>query len=759
MKRKVVFSALIMGFLVQIIYAGDIEESLFRRIDGLAYERVESPLSGRNVVVRFYNNWKADPGDYKKRAIAYDSSAAMSDNIRAICGDAEDSCVIVIIGEDQTDKEVAEAMSGVVFAERCAGLRSSFDLETLFLRRTQSEENIFFEDALGGLLPSCEVEVYLKDPAGDGARVLLGKERTDGGLLKIPRVIGSLRTFSFVLSVPNYGIALMDRMPIGNHIRTSLVEKNAQAYERAIRGTIVDPDGNPVAGALVECQSVRTLGEGLISPLNGGPFRSIADGNGEFCFYLPNEEKPEERGYLIPPQSSYQVRIEAPKGVSLVPYAEPIENDQDKVIVMEKADHFSTFVFEDANGIISDPSKLQYINVNITRPDKRALRIGYEQLKEGGFFPPGEYKANMYVPGGGKYEFEPVLVDSNSPTEIVFKLPGEIIYSGQVVHGRTGEPMRGAFVIAFNSSTNRNLSIITPEQWDALHELPLEPELSDPAVKPVAETYGIRKIVRTDAQGQFQMNFLPGEVYGFIAFEENYLGIMHRTYALVPDENRIAQIPAMKLYPAAIASVTLQNEERISVNPKWIIDAENNPSWVREFLATDDRSESLFTYDNWLELNKPQTFYIPAGLNVRIKFDSPYHDQWCPVEVLDMLNLAQGQIVDLGNITFERAVQVYVMVLNSKNEPLEGIPVRIVLNENHWYIPHPSDESGLSVFYINPNSSEKTEFGVSYYGQNGEYLKETIPCEIKSRDEGGKLFKFQLSDEMIDKLFNSGEKP
>ena len=99
--------------------------------------------------------------------------------------------------------------------------------------------------------------------------------------------------------------------------------------------------------------------------------------------------------------------------------------------------------------------------------------------------------------------------------------------------------------------------MITEEQWEALHALPVDPCLTDPAVKPVCEIYVVKKIVRTDEQGYFQMSFRPGEIYGFIAFEENYLGLMHRRHALIPDENGMVKIPAMTLYPAATVFVVV----------------------------------------------------------------------------------------------------------------------------------------------------------------------------------------------------------
>ena len=281
--------------------------------------------------------------------------------------------------------------------------------------------------------------------------------------------------------------------------------------------------------------------------------------------------------------------------------------------------------------------------------------------------------------------------------------------------------------------------------------MPAEPSVADPAVKPVSNIYGIKKLVRADEHGRFQMKFLPGEIYGFIAFEENYLGLMRRVHALVPDENNYAEIPAMKLFPAATVLVEVLAQERISIWPRWIIDKENNSVWVPEFLATDDRRESMFTYDSFLEGDILQSFHVPAGLNLRIKFDAPYDSKWCPIEIPQVFNLAHGQVVDLGSHTFHPAVDVLVYVTNMQGEPVEGVPVRVMRVENTWSAPHNSDESGIARFHVIPHSAG--QFGVFYHGQDGTHLTETIPYKIAGEEDEGRQFIIQLSDDMINHLF------
>ena len=73
-----------------------------------------------------------------------------------------------------------------------------------------------------------------------------------------------------------------------------------------------------------------------------------------------------------------------------------------------------------------------------------------------------------------------------------------------------------------------------------------------------------------------------------VAFQENYLGIMRRTHALVPNENGYAEVPPMKLFPAATVLVEVLTKDRISIWPRWIIDK------ARSFIRAGGLFAALF---------------------------------------------------------------------------------------------------------------------------------------------------------------------
>jgi len=741
--------AFVMVFLLFVPSLGDETPSESVRMT----ESSTRELAGRQLTIRVYNDWQKDRRSYKLISVPLSGFSVSFDAVREAFPGIKDSAAVVVFGKQQKDKAMAAMIGDSFYAEPYVkGKQFSIPSPN---SGTKGSTEWAVTDALGLPFPKASVDVFVHGVSHEYPNIYLHTAKTDEqGQLEVPDLTGALRFFSFIISEPNYGVSLVDRyINEQRELIVPLVSRSTDAYERSIRGIVMDPEGNPVGGAVIECYNIRTLGEGLINALHGWSYTSLTDEKGAFSLYLPNENPRDDRGYLVPPKSQYQVRIEAPKELGLLPYVKPIENGREAMIYLERGSRFRTLIFEDANGPITDPKKLQYINLTINQSDGGRVSLRYDDFKDGGIFPPGEYHAVRL--GMDEFDFEPLTVTEQSPDELIFRLPEDILYYGQIVHGLTGEPMEGAFVIGYDSKAKGNLSMITDQQWQALHALPDEPELTDPAVKPVCDIYGVKKIMRTDEQGRFRMSFRPGEIYGFIAFDQDYLGLQHRRHALIPDENRQAEIPVMKLYPAATVLIELHTAAtHISIWPRWIIDENENSVWVREFLATDDRRESMFTYDAWIEQNKAQSFHVPAGLNLRVKLDTPYDRQFTPIEIPRVIHLAQGQVLDLGRHEFRPALEVYVQVTNSQGRAIEGVPVRMLLRDsNTWSVAHNTDESGIALFHVAPNS--QGQFGVSYHEEGGLSLNETIPYNVGANKDSGLQFTLQLSDEILDLLFKS----
>jgi hypothetical protein len=147
----------------------------------------------------------------------------------------------------------------------------------------------------------------------------------------------------------------------------------------------------------------------------------------------------------------------------------------------------------------------------VRRDDVREIDFTYDQIKDGGMFPLGRYRASMWGSGDEWLkDFVAVKVTEDSPSEIVFKIRPSNVYCGQVVHGITGAPMEGVFVTASHGS--RNLALIKAEQWDRFHRLPQNPSIADSLIKELGgDIFLIRAMTRTDDKGRFELRLIPGE--------------------------------------------------------------------------------------------------------------------------------------------------------------------------------------------------------------------------------------------------------
>jgi len=86
-------------------------------------------LDGKDVVVRLYKDWRAEPAAFEKVLIRLKGSTVNFDLIKFDSNDVRNSAVVAVFGEDQSDVNVAEAMGDCIYAEPCKkGLRFSLPL-------------------------------------------------------------------------------------------------------------------------------------------------------------------------------------------------------------------------------------------------------------------------------------------------------------------------------------------------------------------------------------------------------------------------------------------------------------------------------------------------------------------------------------------------------------------------------------------------------------------------------------------------------
>ncbi len=648
-----------------------------------------------------------------------------------------------------------------------------------------------FKDALGEPIPEATVEIFEGSNWEKRKPDSIGKSKLDEkGRLRPPESNSRLQFCSFIVSHPDYGTALVEsRWYIStdgppSSYTVPLVRIGTKPDERSIWGTVVDPNGKPVRGALIHCYGLGTLGGGHISVLSKPPYqplRTITDEQGHFALYLPIEKDSDKHGSLVPLASKYYVRIEAPKALGLEPYSGKINSGEETTTTMVPVGHgeyFHTFVFEDANGAIADPNRLRKIEITITY-DKGQRRFRYDAWIDGGKFPLGTYQA--LIPGTKPLKFEPIEVTEDSPELLVFKVRPGTIYSGQVVHGITGEPMPDAIVMSIRDGFYNDVSLLEPNQWDAICSVGPELDPQEPALAPLKEAFKFKKITQTDPKGSFDISFRPGEIgVRLVAVKKDYLGAAQKlSYfmpadeiktktsefeAAEPDGDGCITLPEMKLFPAGTIviepNVPTEAEEagHDEVRLHWFTDPDDNTFWLSDLWATPKNNKGgylFYKYD--LLSNEIETAYIPAGLELTMRVYILGESRWGPI-IIPGIKLDQGQVLDLGRQDFQPALKVLVKVIDSASEPVEGVAVRISNNISPWliFMQGPiTNEKG--VVLINVPQYSKGEFVIEYYEDKKDpksiHLRESTAYEVGGEEDAGREFTMTISDEMLYQLF------
>jgi hypothetical protein len=537
-----------------------------------------------------------------------------------------------------------------------------------------------------------------------------------------------------------------------------LVRAGSKADERSIWGIVVDPNDNPVAGALIECRGVRTPGGGGIGTPTYKAYKILTDKDGRFYMYFPIEKDSNKHGNLIPLASKYPVQIEAPKALGLNRYSGVVNSGEETTVTMRTVRRSHNFVFEDEFGPVADPNWLKHIKLSVEYEGMWS-RLSYSEwlrLNKGEFLP-GTYHATADW-DNKHYISEPVQLGVETPQTVVFKLKEikeiETIYQGRVIHGITSEPMSGAFVIAGGVGL-KDFSIFTPKQWQAMHTLPANPELDAPALVPLHKICNFKKIARTDPSGWFQMSLPPHSVLiGITAFEQNHLGINHSWDIPTHSIDSVVKVPTLKLFPSATLVIEPNVPDKSGdedIRLRFRMHQENNPSWLTDFLKCF-RGNPNIVHKRQLQLNKPNSIHIPAGLKMTARILYSRNSQWCPI-IIDNIQSRQGQIVNMGRRDFQPALKVALKVVDSKGEPVEGVGVSCLDEAGlFWGQTIITDEDGVAIANVPPGS--KGEFVISYYDSvTKTHLREGITYEVAAEEDAGKQFTLQISDEMLYQLF------
>ena len=546
-------------------------------------------------------------------------------------------------------------------------------------------------------------------PIVDTEARVIGEWTDEYGRIAFPEIEPPKFVCLMQIQHSEYGIGRCEVLFWGpnTQLRLPFAPRNSEFQKRSLTGAIVSPEGQPIAGAVVTCGHVRTAGAGLIN----GVFprgEIVTDEKGRFSFYLPNENPDRTRGDIIPPNSRYEVTITKPDDDSFFPVTGTFSNVEPVRIEMPKPTRFHRFRFEATKeNWLEKPEHWQKLQVQRVDSNRESVRLDPQSLFRGRRVLEGTYNATFYH-NGGNIHFEPLKVDQDSPKELIFRLPKAVTYHGRVVNGVTGAAVPNAIVIGWRSTARNNLALLTEADWKVLDMAPSNPPLDHPAMKLLNKFYGIGGLVRTDHEGRFEVVRPPDlEFYGLMAFDQNSVPFKVRIGSLKPDPNQRIDVSDFPLFPAAKVIVCpIFEGDRLSVMPQGLPTKGNQPDWFRLFQANKPWSDRDFEYVHWLTINERQPIHVPAGVEMRIRFESPYDDKWSPALIDKPFRLEAGTVTDMGELQFQPSLPAEVLVTNSAGKPVEGFAVRRKYDpDDAWGIAHNTDENGKALFHIHPNSS------------------------------------------------------
>lgn len=661
---------------------------------------------------------------------------------------------------------------------------------------TVSKDNwCVFKDALRNPIPQAEVAIFGGVSWSRYQSSVLEVSKLDEkGRLKPPSQDPNLQSCCFVVSHPDYGIALAEPRWINNaegpltECIVPLVRKDAEEHTRSIWGRVIDREGNFVPSAIISCRGLEAVGGGAIrfSSFDWQTVRSITDQQGQFNLCIPvNVVDGQIR--LVPQGVKYYLGIEAPEELRLPNYYGTVPSGQESTIVMgPRLLEHREFIFGDEFGPISDPNMLQQVRYEFFgEGSHRGRGLFSEWLQR------AEFKQDTYyttaIWNGKYYTFEPLKLTDESPEKVVFKPakiePADRIYRGQVIHGVTGQPIADAIVMRQPDVTDVNISEHDVSEIEAIRQIGPEIELDDPIFEMLKEDFKSRMISITDSGGNFQLVVTKGGIrpmHHIIAIKKDFMGAKQQFSFpsrgdanspivqdwFVPDRNGYVTIPPLKLYPAGtiIIEPNLPIESRSRrIRLSWFNFPGYKPPWFEAMgdytYPSKNTGASLF-YKKDLLLNTEQKVYVAAELEMTLQIyvlDGPGRGELDPI-VIPNIKLHQGEVLNLGRVEFGPALKVAVKVVDSSGRGVEGVIVR-----------H-KDETGLfggregitdadGIALLNIPRYSRGEFVVekrferSPDGSWPEPLREGISYKIAGQEDADKVFTLQLSDQFLKILF------
>ncbi len=573
------------------------------------------------------------------------------------------------------------------------------------------------------------------------------------------------------------------------------------------RGRIVDgTTGKPMAGVYVtpngfagddpcswpaqqwqnlQARAERTLTLRAGDPIWGSPYEQVALTNAGGFFELSMASRRDyslsELAAVAPGYALARVRLSSMgargtrRGIASVPAAPNaqgvVEVGTIEMLPRERV-YFPRFVFEDANGPITDPNRLRSISLSMPGGNARNL----QQFLRAREFVPGAYSATGLW-DGKYYTFGVVDLTTQRPETVVFKTIGvratRVTYQGQIVHAVTGEPIWGAIVGGSIIARRWDASRLESRQWDALKALGPNPDPNDPAFTPLrapsdAPGPEVSGYAITDREGRFRIQVeqsssftgntlwvLARDMVGMrqqliasIPPDASGQGAVQNRLRFAPDEKGVVTLPVLKVPPAATIRIhPVLPGARPEAGPlmlrlSWRIDPNKVPEWFPDMRTSAATGVSMFPQLP-LEPNVDQTMYVPAGVDLTLMMiPTGRQVTFLPLS-FGTMKLQPGEVKTFGRVECPKGVQIAVKVVDPNGDPIGGIVV-FYGDDLAFSRSSQTDATGVAKLAVAPRSSGR----VRVFRMDSEarrQIEESTPYEVAGPEDAGKEFTLRLS--------------
>lgn len=732
-------------------------------------------ITDKEVVVRIYHQWRTRGRElFNLELQIYDTVTAPLnhqnfnlDSLEIPTPKTDQQVMIIVTPDDQIEKAITDYIGDCVYIE-------PFEKGKNFILPTMNsfDKNVYltFNDALGKPIANASVTIFLSD-SWDPLKASIKTAITDeNGKIKAPAIKGKRPRIKVIFEEPDYGKFLLslDYWSFKSKSYTIPACKAGTGYDdRLIWGTVTDEENLPIKGALIHCSSISTPGQGNIQ---GGitmvKVDALTDEKGLFSISMPIDEKYSFQ--KIPANSKYNINIKAPSKLRLLPFSGQIPCGKECNIKLKQGDFLIYPVFDDANGIITDKNILERIRIKIDALDGKKYSYYYGECRNGLKLPPGTYSADddLYK----KYDFEKITITTQPPSEtIVFHmkaLENNMKVSGQVKYGKDSTPVNQAFVILAGHGfpPPNNFAQITPDQWKLINELGTNPDINDAALKPLKKVWNFSEIIRTNENGQFelQVGSIGYDRSSIKIFKQGYLPIIRQLTRDTRQEQKIITqddlliIPDIRLYPSAsVIFKPIFEQEIKNISVRWQLSDNTEVEWFDDFCEYKSQPRGPFDADRRALPNEIYYCTIPAEINIYLWLIPNGHNRkdspWLAPIFSEIINASQGQIIDLDVLAYPSEIPVFVKVIDSSGNPLEGIAISNGETNNKLYFGqrHISDANGLAKFLV-PDTFEAA-FMVGWNGINTTSYQ-SLAYKTNGPQDTNSVFIMQINDEILKQI-------